>query len=110
MKKLLLACLASALFAADLPVAKPESVGMSSERLDRIDTWLRGIVERKEAAGFVSLVARHGKVVHHKAFGKRGLDVAEPMPVNAIFDLASMTKPITVVGGTDAARRRPLYA
>ena len=82
---------------ADLPVAKPESAGMSSERLARIDTWLHGIVERKEAAGFVSLVARHGKVVHHKAIGKRGLDIAEPMPIDALFDLASMTKPITVV-------------
>jgi len=88
--------LSGAAVAADLPVAKPESVGMSSQRLERIDGWLRGVVERKEAAGFVSLVARHGKVVHHKAFGTRGLDVAEPMPVNAIFDLASMTKPITV--------------
>jgi CubicO group peptidase (beta-lactamase class C family) len=84
-------------FPADLPVAKPESAGMSSARLDRIDTWLRGIVSRKEAAGFVSLVARRGKVVHHKAFGTRGLDVAEPMPLDALFDLASMTKPITVV-------------
>lgn len=82
--------------AADLPVAQPESVGMSSARLDRIDAWLQGIVDRKEAAGFVSLVARHGKVVHHKAIGRRGLAAAEPMPVDAIFDLASMTKPITV--------------
>ena len=80
-----------------LPVAKPESVGMSSTRLERIDDWLRGLVDRKQAAGFVSLVARRGKVVHHKAFGTRGLQVAEPMPIDAKFDLASMTKPITVV-------------
>jgi CubicO group peptidase (beta-lactamase class C family) len=58
--------------------------------------WLRDIVERKQAAGFVTLVARHGKVVHHQAFGTRGLEVSQPMPVDAIFDLASMTKPVTV--------------
>ena len=81
----------------DLPVAKPESVGMSSQRLDRIGIWLRDIVERKQAAGFVTLVARHGKVVQHEAYGTRGLEVADPMPVNALFDLASMTKPVTVV-------------
>src|SRR6185295_11215907 len=83
-------------FPSDLPVAKPESAGMSSERLDRIGVWLRDIVQRKQAAGFVTLVARHGKIVQHQAYGTRGLDVTEPMPVNALFDLASMTKPVTI--------------
>jgi CubicO group peptidase (beta-lactamase class C family) len=83
--------------AADLPLAKPEAAGMSSSRLARIDTGLGGVVERKEAAGFVALVARHGKVVYHKAFGTRGLDDPDPMPADALFDLASMTKPVTVV-------------
>jgi CubicO group peptidase (beta-lactamase class C family) len=80
----------------DLPVAEPESVGMSSERLDRIGVWLRDIVQQKQAAGFVTLVARHGKVVQHAAYGTRGMEVADAMPENALFDLASMTKPITV--------------
>jgi CubicO group peptidase (beta-lactamase class C family) len=83
-------------FSGNLPDAKPESVGMSSQRLERIGLWLREIVQRKQAAGFVSLVARKGKIVHHEAYGTRGLDVTDPMPVNALFDLASMTKPITV--------------
>ncbi len=82
--------------AADLPLAKPESVGMSTERLERIGTWLRDVVEHKQAAGFVTLVARRGKVVHHEAFGTMGLEDKRPMPRNALFDLASMTKPITV--------------
>jgi CubicO group peptidase (beta-lactamase class C family) len=69
---------------------------MSSERLARIDIWRNGIVRNKDAAGFVALVARRGKVVHHKAYGTRGLSVAEPMPLDALFDLASMTKPVTV--------------
>jgi CubicO group peptidase (beta-lactamase class C family) len=97
---LLLAASVTGILAADpLPVAKPESAGMSSPRLDRIGAWVRGIVKRKEAVGFVTLVARHGKVVHHQAFGTRGLAVPEPMPVDAIFDLASMTKPVTVAAG-----------
>jgi CubicO group peptidase (beta-lactamase class C family) len=81
---------------ASLPEARPEAAGMSSERLDRIGGWLNGMVERREAAGFVALVARHGKVVYHQAYGTRGLDAREPMPVDALFDLASMTKPLTV--------------
>lgn len=80
-----------------LPTASPESVGMSSERLARIGDWLDGIVDRGEAAGFVTLVSRHGKVVHHEVRGTRGLSNRAPMPIDAIFDLASMTKPVTVV-------------
>ncbi len=83
--------------ADNLPHASPESVGMSAERLAKIGEWLRGVVERKEAPGFVTLVARRGKVVHYEAHGKRGMDLAEPMPPDAIFDLASMTKPVTAV-------------
>jgi CubicO group peptidase (beta-lactamase class C family) len=69
---------------------------MSAERLDRIGTWLRDLTVRKQAAGFVSLVARRGKIVHHEAYGTRGLSTADAMPKDAIFDLASMTKPVTV--------------
>lgn len=83
-------------FAASLPTASPESVGVSSQRLKRIDAWLNGLVASKQAAGFVSLVARRGKVVHHEAFGTRGLTVTDAMPKDALFDLASMTKPVTV--------------
>ena len=87
----------AALAADELPLAAPESVGMSSKRLDRIGPWLDGFIEREEAAGFVTLVARRGKVVHHEAHGARGLSAADPMPKEAIFGLASMGKPFTVV-------------
>lgn len=90
----LLLCLTA--YAGDVKVVKPESAGMSSQRLERIGTWLNELVRRKEAAGFVSLVARHGKVVHHQAVGTRGMRNPDPMPADALFDLASMTKPITV--------------
>jgi CubicO group peptidase (beta-lactamase class C family) len=56
-------------------------------------------VKKKQAAGFVALVARKGKVVYHEAFGTRGLSNADPMTKDALFDLASMTKPVTVAAG-----------
>ena len=83
--------------AAELPTADPESVWMSSGRLERIDTWLAEMVESKQAAGFVTLVSRLGKVVHHRATGQRGMAVPDAMPLDALFDIASMTKPITAV-------------
>ncbi len=82
---------------AGIPVAEPESAGMSADRLARLQAWLDDMVEARQAAGFVTLVARNGKVVHHSATGQRGMSVAEPMPLNALFDVASMTKPLTAV-------------
>ena len=55
------------------------------------------MVDKGQAAGFVTLTARKGKIVHHRATGKRGLSVRETMPLDAIFDIASMTKPLTAV-------------
>ncbi len=95
---ILVALVSAPLLAAPPAVAPPESVGMSAERLARIGEWLDGMVERKQASGFVTLVARRGKVVHHEARGTRGLSVRDPMPLDGIFDMASMTKAITVVG------------
>jgi CubicO group peptidase (beta-lactamase class C family) len=87
----------SVLAAEPLPLVQAETVGMSTERLAKINDWVDGMIERKEAAGFVTLVARRGKVVHHEARGTMGLSVKTPMPENALFDIASMTKPVTVV-------------
>jgi len=78
-------------------IARPESVGMSSERLARIRPVLGQYVERGEVPGFVTLIARHGKIVHYEAHGRRVIEDDEPMPRDAIFDLASMTKPITAI-------------
>lgn len=82
---------------AKVRLANPESVGMSSERLGRIDAWLDGMVRDRRAAGFVSLVARKGKIVHHRAIGSRGMEANDAMPLDALFDIASMTKPLTAV-------------
>ena len=53
--------------AEDLPMATPESVGMSSERLQRVDEYFQRFIDDNQIAGAVTLVARKGKVVHHSA-------------------------------------------
>ena len=83
--------------ATELRLAAPEAVGMSSQRLARIDAWVDGMVESKSAAGFVTLVARRGRVVHHRAAGTLGMENSDPMRRDSIFDIASMTKPVTAV-------------
>jgi len=79
---------------ADLPMAKAESVGMSSARLARIHDYIQGYMDRNEIAGAVTLVARHGKVVHFDAQGFRYKEEGAPMQKDTIFSLMSMTKPI----------------
>jgi CubicO group peptidase (beta-lactamase class C family) len=80
-----------------LPTAKPEQVGLSSERLDRIGQALRADVERGRIAGAVVVVARRGRVAYSQAVGFRDKAAGAPMTTDAIFRLASMTKPIVTV-------------
>ncbi|MEK6405725.1 MAG: exo-beta-N-acetylmuramidase NamZ domain-containing protein [Acidobacteriota bacterium] len=78
---------------AKLTAATPESVGMSSERLAKIDEAVLASIERKETPGAVVLVARKGRTVYRKAFGDRAIEPKrEAMTVDTIFDLASLTK------------------
>ncbi|HJZ66515.1 MAG TPA: exo-beta-N-acetylmuramidase NamZ domain-containing protein [Blastocatellia bacterium] len=73
--------------------AKPEAVGMSSERLAKIDEAVLESISRKETPGAVVLVARKGRVVYRKAFGDRAIEPRrETMTIDTIFDLASLTK------------------
>ena len=83
--------------AQNLPQAKPESVGMSTERLGRLSATMKRAVEEGRAPGIVTLVARSGKVVHHESFGHLDRERSVPMPRDAIFRIASMTKAITTV-------------
>ena len=80
-----------------VPTAEPEVVGMSSERLERLDTVMQGYVDRNEVAGVVTLVARRGKVVHFSAAGQRDVENGAAMTHDTIFRMASMTKPIASV-------------
>ena len=83
--------------AQDLPAAKPESVGLSSERLARIDTAVQRSIDDKRVAGAVTLVVRHGKVAWFKAQGMADREAGKAMPTDALFRICSMTKPITSV-------------
>lgn len=94
----LLAC--SAAFADDpLPRAKPEDVGLSSERLARISAVLKADIEAGRIPGAVIAIARHGKLIALDAYGWRDKAAGVAMTSDTIFNIASMTKPMTAVGG-----------
>ncbi len=78
-----------------LPNAKPEEVGFSSERLQRLDAAMQQKVDEKQLAGVVTILARHGKVVEFKTYGKKDLASGAPMDKDTIFRIYSMTKPVT---------------
>ena len=80
-----------------LEPATPESVGLSTEGLERIDGYLQGLVDEGTLAGVVTLVARHGKKVHTSVMGKKDLASGEPLALDTIFRIFSMTKPVTGV-------------
>jgi CubicO group peptidase (beta-lactamase class C family) len=77
-----------------LPLAKPETVGMSSERLGRVNRRMQEYIDKGQVAGVVTLIARHGKIVHHEALGYRNREEKVPMQKDDIFVIMSMTKPI----------------
>ncbi|HKU24919.1 MAG TPA: serine hydrolase domain-containing protein [Candidatus Sulfotelmatobacter sp.] len=84
-------------FAQDLPTAKPESVGLSSERLDRIAGVVQHDIDNNRIAGAVTLVIRHGKIAYFKSQGMMDREAGKAMPTDAMFRICSMTKPITSV-------------
>jgi CubicO group peptidase (beta-lactamase class C family) len=87
-----------AAFAADLPRAKPEEVGMSGERLARIGEVLKADIEAGRIPGAVIAIARHGRLVALDAYGWRDKAAGVAMTTDTIFNIASMTKPMTAVG------------
>jgi CubicO group peptidase (beta-lactamase class C family) len=91
------AVLAVALTAASLPSDKPEAVGLSTERLQRIGQMMQGYIERGQITGGITMVSRRGKVAHFEALGQMDLEAKTPMRKDAIFRIASMSKPITGV-------------
>jgi Beta-lactamase len=78
--------------AQGLPTAKPEDVGFFAERLAYLDTYLQGKVDRGDLAGIVTLVSRHGKVVHFSALGYADHPSHRKMEKDTIFRQDSMTK------------------
>src|SRR6188474_790580 len=83
--------------AAATATATPESVGISTQRLGRLHAGMQALVDRKEAGGIVSLVARDGKIVDVHTNGFQDVESKTPVRENAIFRIASMSKPITSV-------------
>jgi CubicO group peptidase (beta-lactamase class C family) len=75
----------------------PEKVGVSSERLSRINPILQKYINHKFAPNFVTLVARHGKIIHYKAQGYMDFETKKTAKVDTIYRLWSNTKPITGV-------------
>jgi CubicO group peptidase (beta-lactamase class C family) len=94
----MVALICATIAAADLPTATPESVGMSSSRLARLDAALQADIASGKLPGIVVAVARRGKVVYQKALGVENLNTRQPMRADAMFRLYSMTKPVASVG------------
>jgi CubicO group peptidase (beta-lactamase class C family) len=80
-----------------IPKGKPEDAGMSTERLKRIHEAIQRHIDAGEISGAVTLVARRGRVVHFEAHGLMDRESSKPMEKDAIFRIASMSKPVTGV-------------
>ncbi|MEM7282453.1 MAG: serine hydrolase domain-containing protein [Pseudomonadota bacterium] len=94
---LLMLVWAAGTLASDLPRANPERVGVSKDRLQRINQMAQAYVDKRQYAGVVTMVARDGKIIHSNAVGQFGFDNEKPLSEDTLFRIFSMTKPITVV-------------
>ena len=74
------------------PVTTPESVGLRSDALNKIDVIANDAIAKGAAPGCVVLVAKEGKIVYNKAFGYTNFDKKEPITTDMVYDLASVTK------------------
>lgn len=92
---LVLTLLANSVSAEDVKVVRPEEVGLSSPRLERVGDLIRGHIEEKKMAGAVVLVARHGKIAYFESFGQA--DTGKPMRKDTMFRICSMTKPVVTL-------------
>src|SRR5690606_11157561 len=84
--------------APDLSRAEsPEAVGSESARLKKLDDYMAGVVSSGRVAGMTTLLARHGKIVDFRTYGKASLETGAPILEDTIFRIYSMTKPVTGV-------------
>jgi CubicO group peptidase (beta-lactamase class C family) len=79
---------------AAAPTAKPEDVGLSTDRLKRVAELVQRHIAAGSFSGAVALVARNGRVGYHEAFGQMDLEAKKPMVKDGLFSIMSMTKPI----------------
>lgn len=86
-----------AAWAEEIPTTTPEKVGLSSAKLEKVKSVAQTMIDKKETAGTLILVARHGKVALVEAQGMMDIEAGKPMQADTIFRIYSMTKPITTV-------------
>jgi CubicO group peptidase (beta-lactamase class C family) len=84
-------------YTTQLSENKPEALGFSSKRLERLHIALQREVDQKELPGIVTILARHGKLVEERTYGMKNLASGTPMTKDTIFRIYSMTKPVTGV-------------
>jgi CubicO group peptidase (beta-lactamase class C family) len=70
-------------------ITKPEDVGVSSEKVGELSEFMQSLVDDGKIAGGVTMMARHGKVVHLEAVGMADREAKKPMTTDAIFRIAS---------------------
>ncbi len=104
----LLASLTFCAAADSLSVAKPEAVGLSSARLERLAQAIKQDVDHGRMPGAVVAIARRGKLAYYESFGFVDKAAGTPMPKDAIFALASMTKPMVAVAALMLAEQGDL--
>ncbi len=75
--------------------ADPAALGFDAARLARLDAVIQAQVDQKKIAGVVLHVSRDGKPVRHRAYGALDVEAGKPMPADAIFRIASMSKAVT---------------
>src|ERR1017187_339454 len=95
--RLLLFLTFALVFAARPGASEATKAGMDTGRLDRIAPRMKSFVDKGVVAGTVTLIQRHGQVVHLEATGYQDLETKKPMRPDTIFEIMSMTKPVTSV-------------
>ena len=94
---LLILFLSTGLAAEPLAMIAPEDVGFSSERLQQVSEFTRRHIDEGMHTGFVTMIARHGKIVYFEAVGNMGVENDQPMQKDTLFRIFSMTKPVVSV-------------
>ena len=98
----------AAKYASAFPVAEPKDVHFSAEGLRRIETFFKDEIDRHRVPGGVVGIVSHGKLIYLKSFGVRDPQLTDPMPIDAIFGAASMTKPMVAVGALQLTQQGKL--
>jgi CubicO group peptidase (beta-lactamase class C family) len=87
-----------AAWAQSLAPAKPDEVGLSAQRLERLSQFFKQEVDQGRVPGAVLAIARKGRLAYYESFGFRDKQREATMPKDAIFRIYSMTKPLAAVG------------